>query len=211
MEEVELMRDVNVDACESPEAEKNTAETPTQIEEPLDIPQPTSDTPNVTVETQSKQCQATIPVPQRTRRIQVNCPPASTVSIGIQCSSLKDNVPLRVAAGLVPLPRQPDPLPLASDDEEDDRPDHQDPDNDPMEDSDESESSNDEEDVVTNYPLRRDAQPENERQFLVSETYLAQLLLRCDSCGGDCGSYLQFTIGTMVVTVSACPNGHSKQ
>lgn len=70
-------------------------------------PQPTSDTLNVTVETQSKRCQATIPVPQRTRRIQVNCPPVVTVSIGTQCSSLTDNVPLRVAAGLVPLPQQP--------------------------------------------------------------------------------------------------------
>lgn len=116
-------------------------------------PQPTSDTLNVTVETQSKRCQATIPVPQRTRRIQVNCPPVVTVSIGTQCSSLTDNVPLRVAAGLVPLPQQPDPLPLASDDEEDDQPGHQDPNYDPMEDSDESESSEGEEDVVTTYPL----------------------------------------------------------
>uniref|UniRef100_K1QZP7 Uncharacterized protein n=1 Tax=Magallana gigas TaxID=29159 RepID=K1QZP7_MAGGI len=114
-------------------------------------PQPTSDTLNVTVETQSKRCQATIPVPQRTRRIQVNCPPVVTVSIGTQCSSLTDNVPLRVAAGLVPLPQQPDPLPLASDDEEDDQPGHQDPNYDPMEDSDES--SEGEEDVVTTYPL----------------------------------------------------------
>lgn len=116
-------------------------------------PQPTSDTLNVTVETQSKRCQATIPVPQRTRRIQVNCPPVVTVSIGTQCSSLTDNVPLRVAAGLVPLPQQPDPLPLASDDEEDDQPGHEDPNYDPMEDSDESESSEVEEDVVTTYPL----------------------------------------------------------
>lgn len=116
-------------------------------------PQPTSDPLNVTVETQSKRCQATIPVPQRTRRIQVNCPPVVTVSIGTQCSSLTDNVPLRVAAGLVPLPQQPDPLPLASDDEEDDQPGHQDPNYDPMEDSDESESSEGEEDVVTTYPL----------------------------------------------------------
>lgn len=154
LEEFELTRDVNVDTCASPpEAETITAEAPTQDEEPFFNPQPTSDTLNVTVETQSKRCQATIPVPQRTRRIQVNCPPVVTVSIGTQCSSLTDNVPLRVAAGLVPLPQQPDPLPLASDDEEDDQPGHQDPNYDPMEDSDESESSEGEEDVVTTYPL----------------------------------------------------------
>lgn len=212
LEEFELTRDVNVDTCASPpEAETITAEAPTQNEEPFFNPQPTSDTLNVTVETQSKRCQATIPVPQRTRRIQVNCPPVVTVSIGTQCSSLTDNVPLRVAAGLVPLPQQPDPLPLASDDEEDDQPGHQDPNYDPMEDSDESESSEGEEDVVTTYPLRRNAEPEDERQFLVSETCLAQLLHRCDSCGGDCDSYVQFTRGTMVGTVLACPNEHSKQ
>lgn len=43
--------------------------------------------------------------PQRTRRIQVSMTDqktVKTVSTGVQCSSLSDGVPLRVAAGLAP-------------------------------------------------------------------------------------------------------------
>lgn len=173
-------------------------------------PQPTSDTLNVTVETQSKRCQATIPVPQRTRRIQVNCPPVVTVSIGTQCSSLTDNVPLRVAAGLVPLPQQPDPLPLASDDEEDDQPGHQDPNYDPMEDSDESESSEGEEDVVTTYPLTG-MPSQKTRGSSLSRRPAWHSFCRGVTVVVETDSYVQFTRGTMVGTVLACPNEHSKQ
>lgn len=72
------------------------------VEHPIE---PTALT-NAIPETQSKKCQATLQVPQRTRRIQVSLDKKNMVSTGTQCSSLTDNIPLRVAAGLTPVLQQ---------------------------------------------------------------------------------------------------------
>ena len=65
-----------------------------------------SDESSVPKETKSKRCQANVSVSQRTRRIQVSMDRKETVSTGIQCSSLFDDIPLRVAAGLIFVPKQ---------------------------------------------------------------------------------------------------------
>lgn len=59
--------------------------------------------------------------------------------------------------------------------------------------------------------LRSDAPPEEERQFLVSETCLASILGKCDLCEESCEPVVQFTRGTMIGTVSTCTNGHTTQ
>ena len=65
-----------------------------------------SDESSVPKETKSKRCQANVSVPQRTRRIQVSMDRKQTVSTGTQCSSLFYYIPLRVAAGLIFVPKQ---------------------------------------------------------------------------------------------------------
>uniref|UniRef100_A0A8B8BZW4 Uncharacterized protein LOC111114388 n=1 Tax=Crassostrea virginica TaxID=6565 RepID=A0A8B8BZW4_CRAVI len=161
-----------------------------------------------------KGIQTSLRPPQRTRRIQVSMSTDSTVqtvSTAVQCSSLSDGIPLRVAAGLVVPEAVPHHLAADSDTEDEDPPTHEpDPDFDPLaEDSDSDEEP--EEDSVGAYPLRISALPEEERHFLVSETSLAKLLQHCDICGELCQTSVQFTRGTMIGTVSVCSNGHSSQ
>ena len=161
-----------------------------------------------------KGIQTSLRPPQRTRRIQVSMSTDSTVqtvSTAVQCSSLSDGIPLRVAAGLVVPEPVPHHLAADSDTEDEDPPTHEpDPDFDPLaEDSDSDEEP--EEDSVGAYPLRISASPEEERHFLVSETSLAKLLQHCDICGQLCQTSVQFTRGTMIGTVSVCSNGHSSQ
>eukprot|EP00105_Crassostrea_gigas_P037377 XP_019921525.1 PREDICTED: uncharacterized protein LOC109618380 [Crassostrea gigas] len=126
----------------------------------------------------AKKCQVYIRPPQRTRRIQVSMTDKKTVPTGVQCSSLSDGVPLRVAARLAP---QPVPLqPEESDSDEDDSGDH-DPDYDPLDQTEDVEDYH-----HGSYTLRSDAPPEEERQFLVSESCLASILGKCDLCRTHC-------------------------
>ena len=69
---------------------------------------------NVPKETQSKRSQANVSVPQRTRRIQSSIDRKHTVSTGTQCSSLFDDIPLRMVAGLSCVPQQQCDLETAS-------------------------------------------------------------------------------------------------
>lgn len=62
---------------------------------------------------------------------------------------------------------------------------------------------------IMNYRLENDVSPVEEKQFLVSETALTELLSVCRYCSGDCTPLIQFTRGTMIVTRSVCVNGHS--
>ena len=134
-----------------------------------------------------------------------------TVSTKVQCSSLSDGILLRVAASLV----VPEPVPhhraADSDIEDEDPPTNEpDPDFDLLaEDSDSDEEP--EEESVGAYPLRISASPEEERQFLVSETSLSKLLQHCDIYGQLYQTSVQFTKGAMIGTVSVCSNGHSSQ
>ena len=110
-----------------------------------------------------KGVQASLCPPQRTRRIQVSMSTDSTVqtvSTAVQCSSLSDGIPLRVAAGLVVPEPVPHHLAADSDTEDEDPPTHEpDPDFDPLaEDSDSDEEP--EEESVGAYPLRISASPE---------------------------------------------------
>lgn len=140
-----------------------------------------------------KKCQVDIRPPQRTRRIEVSMTdvkPVKTVSTGVQCSSLSDGVPLRVAAGLAPQPVPPQPE--ESDSDEDDSGDH-DPDYDPLDQTEDVEDHH-----HGSYTLRSDAPPEEERQFLLSESCLASILGKCDLCEEPCEPVVQFTRGTMI-------------
>lgn len=76
-------------------------ETTVEVPEPEDPPVSSSQA----CTTLTKKCQASITVPQRTRRIKVSMTDKNciTVSKGVQCSSLFDGVLLRETAGLVPL------------------------------------------------------------------------------------------------------------
>ncbi|XP_033731243.1 uncharacterized protein LOC117320869 [Pecten maximus] len=51
-----------------------------------------------------------------------------------------------------------------------------------------------------NYCFENDVSPLEEKQFLVSETALGELLSVCRYCLGKCTPLLQFTRGTMIVT-----------
>ena len=66
-------------------------------------------------ETKSKRCQANVSVQQRTRRIQVSMDRKETVSTGTQCSSLFDDIPLRMAVVLSCVPQHQCDLETASD------------------------------------------------------------------------------------------------
>lgn len=70
---------------------------------PPPVPKDTSPADEETVVATStrmeKKCQVDIRPPQRTRTIEVSITDQKTVSTGVQCSSLSDGVPLRVAAG----------------------------------------------------------------------------------------------------------------
>lgn len=190
-----------------PNSEPKTA---VEVPEPEDPPVSSSQT----CTTLTKKCQASITVPQRTRRIQVSMTDKNcvTVSKGVQCSSLFDGVSLREAAGLVQLaePKQEANQFILDEDtqsdvEEDE--DQADSDYDPFEEEDEE---SDEEDQVyeNGIPLRTAVHPEEERQFLVAESCLAKLLEKCGICGSPCMSSLNFTRGTMVGTRSQCTCGH---
>lgn len=160
-------------------------ETAVEAPEPEDPPVSSSQT----CTTLTKKCQASITVPQRTRRIQVSMTDKNciTASKSVQCSSLSDGVSLREAAGLVPLaePKQEANQYILdedthSDDEEDE--DHADSDYDPFDEEDEE--SDEEDEVYENgIPLRTAVHPEEERQFLVAESCLAKLLEKCGICG----------------------------
>lgn len=153
-------------------------------QEDCEVPPPVQEDPppadEVTVAATStqmeKKCQVNIRPPQRTRRIQVSMTdvkPVKTVSTGVQCSSLSDGVPLRVAAGLAPQPVPPQPEESDSDggdSDEDDSGDH-DPDYDPLDQTEDVENHH-----HGSYTLRSDAPPEEERQFILSESCLASIL-----------------------------------
>ncbi|XP_069141064.1 uncharacterized protein [Argopecten irradians] len=62
---------------------------------------------------------------------------------------------------------------------------------------------------IMNYRLENDVTAVEEKQFLVSETALTELLSVCRYCSGDCTPLIQFTRGTIIVTRSVCVNGHS--
>lgn len=84
-------------------ANQEEPEKPPPVQE--DPPPADEETVAATSTQMEKKCQVDIHPPQRTRRIQVSMTDqktVKTVSTGVQCLSLYDGVPLRVAAGLAP-------------------------------------------------------------------------------------------------------------
>ena len=194
-----------------PQPEKTVSSQPNNIDAMHAVAdlEPTDES-TVPKETQAKRCQANVSVPQRTRRIQVSMDRKETVSTGTQCSSLFDDIPLRVAAGLSCVPQQQCDLETASDTLSDVVSDNdEDPDFDPLDGEDpEVDDSDDEQEE--GFRMKTDVSPEEERQFLVSETQLAQLLQTCYLCGSLCNTVVRGARGTMISTSSECPNAHSR-
>uniref|UniRef100_A0A8W8JEL4 Uncharacterized protein n=1 Tax=Magallana gigas TaxID=29159 RepID=A0A8W8JEL4_MAGGI len=146
--------------------------------------EPTAST-NAIPETQSKKCQATLQVPQRTRRIQVSL---DKKNMQHAVENVEDN----------------------DDDSDIEGGDIEGSDEDPDFDLDseypESDSSDEEDEE---FQLSTDITPEEERQFLVSEVQLAKLLQNCSVCGSACHTVVNGVCGTMISTSSVFPNGHS--
>lgn len=134
------------------------------------------------------------------------------VSTSTQCSSLTDNIPLRVAAGLTPVLQQHAVENVEDNDDDSDieggdiEGSDEDPDFDLDSEYPESDSSDEEDEE---FQLSTDITPEEERQFLVSEVQLAKLLQNCSVCGSACHTVVNGVRGTMISTSSVCPNGHS--
>lgn len=59
-----------------------------------------------------------------------------------------------------------------------------------------------------NYKLDSKATPAEEKQFMVSESALAELLSVCRYCSGEAVALIKNTRGSMVVTNTVCLNGH---
>lgn len=136
-----------------------------------------------------KKCQVDIRPPESRRRIQVSMTDqktVKTVSTGVQCSCLSDGVSLRIAAGLVPQPEKND-----SDSDKDDRGDNY-PDYDPLDQTKDVKDYHHGSDT-----LRSDSPPLEERQFIVSESYLPSILWKCDLREEPCEPFVPFTRGTM--------------
>ncbi|XP_062610016.1 uncharacterized protein LOC134271813 [Saccostrea cucullata] len=61
---------------------------------------------------------------------------------------------------------------------------------------------------ATTVKLRQDVSPVEEKQFLVSETALAELLSVCRYCSAECTPIIKFVRGTFIYTSSKCLNNH---
>ena len=61
------------------------------------------------------------------------------------------------------------------------------------------------------YPLMTNVNPEEEKQFLVSESCLAAILGRCSTCNGESQSSVLFTRGIVIRTKSVCSKGNVSQ
>jgi hypothetical protein len=87
-----------------------------------------------------------------------------------------------------------------------------DPDYDPSGDMDnmydDSDTEVDDDSVTDCNNLRKDVEVEGERQFMVSETALCELLSRCKLCVSDCRTVVRYTRGTLLATQSVCEHGH---
>ena len=59
-----------------------------------------------------------------------------------------------------------------------------------------------------NYKLSPDSSPLDEKQFVVSESALYQILSVCQYCCSEATPYIQYTKGTLISTTSVCINGH---
>ena len=117
LQEVEPSESNNcVPVSPEPQPEKTVSSQPNNIDTMhFVVDLESSDDSTVPKETLTKRSQANFSVPQRTTRIEVSMDRKETVSTGTQCSSLFDDIPLRVAAGLSCVPQQQCDLETASD------------------------------------------------------------------------------------------------
>ncbi|XP_041364322.1 uncharacterized protein LOC121379739, partial [Gigantopelta aegis] len=165
---------------------------------------------NPTVKRQQEQKLVNKPQ-QRTRRIQVkpkikdfcvqHCP--TTVSVGIQCDLLKpDNDQIHAD--------KCSDLEDSGDDDDDSDDDSDDPDYVPLfDESCEDDSEFDEEEPdIQSYILNSNSLPNDERQYLIAENALADLMSVCRLCSGICTATVKNQIGFMVTVTQECANGH---
>ena len=59
-----------------------------------------------------------------------------------------------------------------------------------------------------NYKLSPESSPLDEKQFVISESALYQILSVCQYCCSEATPYIQYTKGTIISTTSVCINGH---
>ena len=59
-----------------------------------------------------------------------------------------------------------------------------------------------------NYKLSPESSPLDEKQFVVSESPLYQILSICQYCCSEATPYIQYTKGTLISTTSVCINSH---
>ncbi|CAC5426232.1 unnamed protein product [Mytilus coruscus] len=78
----------------------------------------------------------------------------------------------------------------------------------PSDDDQSSDDNSDEKDDHKNYRLNAKATPEEQKQFLLSESALAELLSVCRYCSSEAVPVIQVSRGTLIVTNSVCVNGH---
>ncbi|CAC5379625.1 unnamed protein product [Mytilus coruscus] len=97
--------------------------------------------------------------------------------------------------------------PSDSDDDSAEPEDGDDSDYDPTDDEIGSDDDSDTESEM-NYKLNSKATPAEEKQFMVSESALAELLSVCRYCSGEAVALIKNTRGSMVVTNTVCLNGH---
>lgn len=144
----------------------------------------------------------------RTRRIQVRMPcrdlgvqyQPSTVSIGIQCDLLK------------PQPSEDENMDVSDLELEDCDTDSigMDPDYNLSSSDDGSDLDSDEDEWDSSqYNLKSDVDPKDERHYLVSESSLVSALSSCRQCQGICHATVANIVGTMVVINQICENGHT--
>ena len=198
LQEVEPRESDNcVPVSPEPQPEKTVSSQPNNIDTMhFVVDLESSDESTVPKEIQSKRCQANVSVPQRTRRIQVSMDRKETVSTGTQCSSLFDDIPLRVAAGLSCVPQQQCDLETASDTLSDVVSDNdKDPDFDPLDGKDpEVEDSDDEQ--KEGFRLKTDVLPEKRDSFSVRNSD-RQLLQTSYVFGTLCNTVVRGALGTM--------------
>ncbi|CAC5374863.1 unnamed protein product [Mytilus coruscus] len=78
----------------------------------------------------------------------------------------------------------------------------------PSDDDQSSDDDGDDNGEHKNYRLNAKATTEEQKQFLVSESALAELLSVCRYCSSEAVPVIQVSKGTLIVTNSICVNGH---
>ena len=159
--------------------------------------------PATTAKMVSKKLQANLKPPQRTRSHQTN----SKITGCTQTIITYKTVSTQTDQGDQHI--NADTFTKHVEDEDDNYSDGDDDDDDYQPTYDESSTDDDDCEVQQmNYKLSPESSPLDEKQFVVSESALYQILSVCQYCCSEATSYIQYTKGTLISTTSVCINGH---